>query len=245
MSASRCNVELAKSNRSLCKKCEENIEKDDVRFGEYNEHHDEVGNFVHLRCFKVPRDFPGVDELLSGPTIERVTELLHSGLPTLLELPVEKQGLVLTHFQNPTNYEPTVVPITLPLASHHDARQNAFSGRVFVATGKFPNAGISPMPPTGLNQGKTTLTGFIESFQGVVKDGINKATTHLVVGHEPGKTKMAEAGRRGIPLVTLEDLVGAVKVGGKDLPPRGEAPRGVQPPPVEGKKGKKRQRAEK
>jgi len=60
--------------------------------------------------------------------------------------------------------------------------------------------------PSGLNLGKAKVRSMVESFGGRVTSAISGKTDILLVGKEPGYSKVSEARRRGLPMVSLHDM---------------------------------------
>ena len=73
------------------------------------------------------------------------------------------------------------------------------NGKRFVLTGVFPEVGGG----TGLSLGKDRVTSMIESFGGVVTSAVSGKTNFLLVGAEPGRSKVSKADEKGIPLIDL------------------------------------------
>jgi BRCT domain type II-containing protein len=82
------------------------------------------------------------------------------------------------------------------------ARAGALLGTTFVLTGLFPELGGG----LGLDMGKDRAKALIESFGGRVTSAVSGTTTHLLVGREPGASKVGKAQDRGLPLLDLKGL---------------------------------------
>ena len=77
------------------------------------------------------------------------------------------------------------------------------AGKTFVLTGVFPEVGGG----SGLNLGKNKVTKMIQSFGGRVTSAVSGKTDVLVVGKDPGMSKVSEARERPkVQLVNLKDL---------------------------------------
>ena len=87
-----------------------------------------------------------------------------------------------------------------------DFKPGALKGLVLVTTGKFPLPGTSP----GLNQGKNEIKAIIVNGGGTNPGSVTGATTHLIVGTEPGEKKIEQAEKRGKILIT--DLLGLTQL---------------------------------
>lgn len=107
----------------------------------------------------------------------------------------------------PTNNESTdVVPhaatkvkFTIPRPGVNGGVAGVLNGKRFVLTGVFPEVGGG----TGLSLGKDRVTSMIESFGGVVTSAVSGKTNFLLVGAEPGRSKVSKADEKGIPLIDL------------------------------------------
>ena len=89
------------------------------------------------------------------------------------------------------------------------ATAKALSGKKFVMTGIFPELGGG----VGLNLGKDKARELIETFGGRVVGGVSGATTHLLVGTEPGASKVEKARGRNMTLVNVQDLQKCLNLG--------------------------------
>ncbi|KAG2485002.1 hypothetical protein HYH03_016205 [Edaphochlamys debaryana] len=77
-----------------------------------------------------------------------------------------------------------------------------WKGRTFVLTGIFPELGGG----AGLDLGKDRCRALIESFGGRVTGSVSGKTNFLVVGQEPGASKVGQARARGVKLVDVMAL---------------------------------------
>mmetsp|Transcript_27345 Transcript_27345/g.51675 ORF Transcript_27345/g.51675 Transcript_27345/m.51675 type:complete len:644 (+) Transcript_27345:106-2037(+) len=75
-------------------------------------------------------------------------------------------------------------------------------GKRFVLTGVFPELGGG----TGLTLGKDRTKGMIESFGGRVTSAVSGKTDFVLVGRDPGRSKVSQADQKGVPLVDLLSL---------------------------------------
>ena len=89
------------------------------------------------------------------------------------------------------------------------ATANALAGKTFVMTGVFPELGGG----VGLNLGKDKAKALIETFGGVVRSAVSGKTTHLLVGTEPGASKVDQARSRNVTLVNTKDLQKCLNLG--------------------------------
>mmetsp|Transcript_13473 Transcript_13473/g.16454 ORF Transcript_13473/g.16454 Transcript_13473/m.16454 type:complete len:636 (-) Transcript_13473:299-2206(-) len=80
---------------------------------------------------------------------------------------------------------------------------SVFSGKTFVLTGLFPEVGGG----FGLSMGKDKVKSMVQSFGGRVTGSISGKTNVLVVGKDPGMSKVSKArAKNNILLVSLHDL---------------------------------------
>jgi hypothetical protein len=82
------------------------------------------------------------------------------------------------------------------------ANPSAFAGKTVVLTGVFPELGGG----AGLNLGKDRARTLIESFGGRVTSAVSGRTDALLVGREPGMSKVSQARARGATLLNFSQL---------------------------------------
>ena len=82
------------------------------------------------------------------------------------------------------------------------ANPSAFVGKTVVLTGVFPELGGG----AGLNLGKDRARTLIESFGGRVTSAVSGRTDALLVGKEPGMSKVSQARARGVTLLNFSQL---------------------------------------
>jgi len=75
-------------------------------------------------------------------------------------------------------------------------------GKRFVLTGVFPEVGGG----SGLSLGKDRAKSMIESFGGKVTGSVSGKTDYVLVGKDPGRSKVSKADSKGIPLINLISL---------------------------------------
>jgi hypothetical protein len=91
----------------------------------------------------------------------------------------------------------------IPVPGENGAQPGALAGKTFVLTGVFPEVGGG----AGLSLGKGKVKAMIESFGGRVTGSISGKTHVLVVGKNPGTSKVSAArSRSNVQLVNLKDL---------------------------------------
>jgi hypothetical protein len=91
---------------------------------------------------------------------------------------------------------------TIPRPGVNGAVAGVLSGKRFVLTGVFPEVGGG----TGLSRGKDRTRDMIESFGGQVTSAVSGKTDFVVVGQDPGRSKVTQADKRGVPLIDLISL---------------------------------------
>ena len=82
------------------------------------------------------------------------------------------------------------------------ASSQALHNKNFVLTGTFPEVGGG----VGLKVGKDNARALIERFGGKVVGSISGKTTHLVIGHEPGASKVEAAQKRNMKRTTIKEI---------------------------------------
>eukprot|EP00986_Skeletonema_menzelii_P012226 scaffold6642_cov122-Skeletonema_menzelii.AAC.1 len=87
----------------------------------------------------------------------------------------------------------------MPRPGQNGAIADVFDGQRFVLTGLFPELGGGG----GLNLGKAKMTTLIENFGGRVTSQVSGKTNFVVVGKDPGASKVSKATAKSIPLVDL------------------------------------------
>ena len=87
----------------------------------------------------------------------------------------------------------------VPKPGVNGAVANVLEGKRFVLTGTFPEVGGG----AGLNQGKDRTKEMIESFGGKVTSAVSGKTDFLLVGRDPGRSKVSQADKKDVPLIDL------------------------------------------
>ena len=80
--------------------------------------------------------------------------------------------------------------------------EDGLSDTRFVLTGLFPEVGGG----AGLNLGKDKVQSMIQTFGGKVTQAVSGRTNYVVVGKNPGFSKVHNAQTRGIPILDLRSL---------------------------------------
>jgi hypothetical protein len=98
----------------------------------------------------------------------------------------------------------------VPRPGNDGAIGESLAGQTFVLTGLFPEVGGG----AGLSLGKARVRQMIEDFGGRVTSAISGKTDYLVVGKEPGRSKVGKARAAGkCDLIEVGDLQGMVRGG--------------------------------
>ncbi|CAM9858671.1 unnamed protein product [Chrysoparadoxa australica] len=100
---------------------------------------------------------------------------------------------------------PTAIPFTVLQPGRNGAVPGALLGKTIVLTGVFPEVGGG----TGLNLGKDRLKAMIKSFGGKVTGSVSGRTNYLIVGKEPGISKVSQAREKGIQMMDTRALTEA------------------------------------
>jgi hypothetical protein len=91
---------------------------------------------------------------------------------------------------------------TIPRPGVNGGVAGVLNGKRLVLTGVFPEVGGG----TGLTLGKDRTRDMIESFGGKVTSAVSGKTDFLVVGRDPGRSKVSHADAKGVPLIDLISL---------------------------------------
>eukprot|EP00978_Attheya_sp_CCMP212_P033783 scaffold138237_cov50-Attheya_sp.AAC.2 len=98
----------------------------------------------------------------------------------------------------------------IPVPGQNGAQPNALAGKTFVLSGLFPEVGGG----RGLSVGKDKAKALIVSFGGRVTGSVSGKTDVLVVGQQPGMSKVSKARASGkVLLMSLMDLKEGLDVG--------------------------------
>lgn len=89
------------------------------------------------------------------------------------------------------------------------AKANSLAGKTVVCTGVFPELGGG----TGLNLGKDKLKALVTAFGGRVTGSVSGKTDILIVGKDPGYSKVSVARAKSVQLMSLKDLTGGLTGG--------------------------------
>jgi hypothetical protein len=105
----------------------------------------------------------------------------------------------------------------MPAVGANGAQSGFLNGKTIVITGIFPEVGGG----AGLNLGKDKLKAMVEAFGGKVTGTVSGRTNILIVGQNPGFSKVSSAQSQGtkIKIMSIKDLKAGIE-GGKleDIP---------------------------
>jgi hypothetical protein len=123
----------------------------------------------------------------------------------------EKNAAVVIHGKHKAS-EVFVVPVP----GKNGALANMLEGKRVVLTGTFPEVGGG----TALNLGKEKVKRMIEAFGGKVTGSVSGKTDILIVGKDPGFSKVSQSKSKGIQLIALKDMKEAIEGGRLEDAPR-------------------------
>jgi len=107
----------------------------------------------------------------------------------------------------------------VPRLGMNGALAGALQGQTFVVTGIFPELGGG----SGLDLGKAKCKAMVEAFGGKVTGSISGKTSYLIVGKQPGASKVSAAAGKGVQRIDIQGLKDVLESGGaralKDAPP--------------------------
>ncbi|KAI8897827.1 hypothetical protein BC833DRAFT_592187 [Globomyces pollinis-pini] len=136
----------------------------------------------------------------------------HMPIPTLAEFQhfeLSQQFEMVARFQKqPSTTLSNRKKFHTPVAGKNGAIPQFLQGKTVVCTGLFPELGGG----SGLNLGKDKLKKMIQDFGGRVTGSVSGKTDILVVGQQPGLSKVSKA--RNQPrcqLMSLQDLTGSIE----------------------------------
>ena len=101
----------------------------------------------------------------------------------------------------------------IPRPGVNGAKAGALAAKTIVLTGIFPELGGG----AGLELGKGRCRAMIEAFGGRVTGSVSGKTDYLVVGKEPGASKVSQAAAKGVPTVDIAGLKAVLEVPGASL----------------------------
>lgn len=146
------------------------------------------------------KDKAGAAEPIGGSSSQPLQSTLGSALTTLAQTNILSSSKEITHSRKRKAF--SLVP------GQDGAQPNFFTKKTIVMTGIFPEIGGG----AGLNLGKDRLKLILESFGARVTSSVSGRTDFLIVGQEPGMSKVTKA--RAQPkckLLNLSDMKLAVE----------------------------------
>lgn len=235
-------VEAAKTGAGKCVTTQESIEKGALKVGSFVKQVDDYGRWSSLSSWTIPyrihahvaKGSPDnkddVDRVLSIlPLMENVCLTGISALTPDQKIELAKHLLSGTRAEHknkppPPPLDPVLSGSATSATSVATTKRKGgpdlpsvdgapLAGSTFVLTGVFPAQGGGGGGGGGLNAGKAHVKSWIESAGGKVVGSISKKTSFLVVGDEPGASKVTQAESMNVPTATLESLQQAVKEG--------------------------------
>ena len=230
--------ELAPTSKSRCASTNELIPKGAVRVGSLMPASGTYSNHRLLEASRVPAAIwkgltvsvangiePTVEDLKS--TIETLEELEGDAHIGFAALPDDAKRLVAAHVVQSAHHakeqimkpKPTPKPSTAIEATSAprfqapvpgvDAVEGCLSNQTVVLTGIFDAVGSG----IGLAAGKDALKALLERYGAKVTGSVSKKTTLVMVGRDPGASKLTAASKFGVKLASLTLLLKMLKRG--------------------------------
>lgn len=97
----------------------------------------------------------------------------------------------------------------VPVPGEGGVPPGTLAGQTLVVTGTFPEVGGG----AGLQLGKDRVKKMLKSFGGKVTSAVSRKTTLLVVGKNPGFSKVSKARTEGVRLLMLQDVKAILEQG--------------------------------
>lgn len=145
--------------------------------------------------------------------VKRKPKKKDDGDAALTEIEKQEKKAVVVHGEN----QPRQV-FVIPVPGKNGAVGNMLEGKRVVLTGTFPEVGGG----SSLDLGKEKVKRMVEAFGGKVTSAVSGKTDILIVGKNPGFSKVSKAKTRGIQLIALKDMKEAIEGGRlEDAPPAG------------------------
>ena len=232
-------VEVAASDKSTCVKSKQCIAKGELRVLSYVEELGSYGRPVSVSAFRTPYVIQlGLEDVdLTDPgaveaALDAMADLSITGFSVLS---TADRAIFATRVADKANWAKTATKVAAEITEKTNDRKEAASnsevgadaladptktlpvpgvdgvadalkGKTVVLTGSF---GIA-----GLNGGKGAVAELVKNFNGKVTGSISKKTDFLLLGDEPGLSKVTKA--REMPncqLLTMETLVAGLRSG--------------------------------
>jgi NAD-dependent DNA ligase len=136
--------------------------------------------------------------------IKRKPKNKEDGDEALTEVEKQEKKAVVIHGK----HKPSQV-FVVPVPGKNGAMENMLEGKRVVLTGTFPEVGGG----ASLNLGKEKVKRMVEAFGGKVTGSVSGKTDILIVGKDPGFSKVSQSKSKGIQLIALKDLKEAIEGG--------------------------------
>jgi hypothetical protein len=143
--------------------------------------------------------------------VKRKPKKKDDGDESLTEVEKQEKKAVVVHGK----HKPSEV-FVVPVPGKNGALANMLEGKRVVLTGIFPEVGGG----TALNLGKEKVKRMIEAFGGKVTSAVSGKTDLLIVGKNPGFSKVSKSKDKGIQLIALKDMKEAIEGGRLENAPR-------------------------
>jgi hypothetical protein len=143
--------------------------------------------------------------------VKRKPKNKEDGDGVLTEVEKQEKKAVVVHGK----HKPGQV-FVVPVPGRNGALANMLEGKRVVLTGTFPEVGGG----AALNLGKEKVKKMIEAFGGKVTGAVSGKTDILIVGKNPGLSKVSQSKTRGIQLIALKDMKEAIEGGRLEGAPR-------------------------
>jgi DNA ligase (NAD+) len=137
-------------------------------------------------------------------SLENLSSANEEQLTAVREIGPEVAGSVTVFFRNENNRR-TLDDLRAAgvVCESHSPPTDDLAGRIFVFTG------------TLRSMSRDQARRLVEALGGRVASSVGRKTGYLVVGSEPG-SKLAQAGRLGVPILSEDEFIGLVTKGGEE-----------------------------
>jgi hypothetical protein len=122
-------------------------------------------------------------------------------------------GGSITSVVNPAQPLKLQEMLNMPVPGRDLACAGSLAGQTFVMTGTFPELGGGE----GLDLGKQMAKKLMESFGALVNSTVSGKTSFVLAGKAPGATKLKAAAKKGVKIVSLEQLRLALESGPQEV----------------------------
>jgi NAD-dependent DNA ligase len=136
--------------------------------------------------------------------VKRKAKNKEEGDEVLTEVEKQEKKAVVIHGK----HKPSEV-FVVPVPGKNGALANMLEGKRVVLTGTFPEVGGGK----SLNLGKDKVKRMVEAFGGKVTGSVSGKTDILIIGKDPGYSKVSQSKSKGIQLIALKELKEAIEGG--------------------------------